>query len=409
MRPLKKICRSLAKPLAYAVAAAVIFSLGGLATYYYLKNYAPAPPPISGVTNLEEGKPQGVDFSVFWDTWRAIQNQYVGRKNLDWQKMVWGAAEGLVRSLDDPYSSFLSPNEYKEFNISLSGKFEGIGIEIGSRKGVLTVIAPLEGTPAKEAGIKAGDQIMKIDGTLTGGLTLDEAVKMIRGPKGTKVKLSIMRQGWSEPKDFEITRGIIDIKSVTWEPIDQDIALINIHNFNEKSFDEFRSVASEVTASGRDKIILDLRDDPGGYFESAVYIAGWFLKKGDVVAKESEGDEPFVCRGCRADGNEAFLKHKVVILANGGSASASEILAGALRDNRGIKIVGEKTFGKGSIQEIKDIRGGAAVKITVAKWLTPSGTNITEKGLTPDFEVKNPTDNGADLQLEKAKEIVRSL
>jgi len=411
MRRLKfrKIVRALSKPLLYAVAAAAIFSLGGFSAYYYLKQYAPAPSPISGVTNLEEGKPPGVDFSVFWDTWRAIQNQYVGRNNLDAQKMVWGAAEGLVQSLGDPYSSFLSPAEYKDFTTSLSGKFEGIGIEIGSRKGVLTVIAPLEGTPAKEAGLASGDQILKIDDTPTGGLTLDEAVKMIRGPKGTRVKLSIMRQGWNEAKDFVITRGIIDIKSVTWEPIDQDIALINIHNFNEKSFDEFRDVAGQVAASGRDKIILDLRDDPGGYFESAIYIAGWFLKRGDVAVKESEGEEPFVCRGCRANGNGAFLNHKVVVLINGGSASASEILAGALRDNRGIKLIGEKTFGKGSVQEIKDIRGGAAVKITVAKWLTPSGTDITEKGLAPDFEVKNPADGGADLQLEKAKEIVRNL
>lgn len=406
---LKNILKMSAKPALFVAGSALIFALGSFSTYYYLKEYAPPPPPISGITNLEEGKPAGVDFSIFWDTWRVVQQQYVGRKNLNFQEMIWGSARGLVQSLDDPYSNFLVPEDVKEFNISIMGRFEGIGIEIGIRKGILTVIAPLEGTPAKAAGLKSGDQILKIDDTVTNALTLDGAVKMIRGPKGTKVRLSILREGWAEPKDFNITRGIIDIKSVSWEPIDQDIAHLKINNFNEKVFLEFRTQAGEIISSGRNRIILDLRDNPGGFFNAAVHVAGWFLKKGDVVVKEDEGDGPFVCKTCRAEGNEALGNHKVVILINNGSASASEIVAGALKDNKGIKLIGEKTFGKGSVQEIKDLRGGAAIKITVAKWLTPSGIDITEKGLEPDIEVKNPPTNEKDLQLERAKEIVRSL
>lgn len=406
---LRNALKVLAKPAFYFLVAGLLFGLGSYSTYYYLQKYTPPPAPISGVTNLEEGKSAEVDFSVFWDTWRVIQEEFVGRKNLNYQNLVWGAAKGLVQSLNDPYSSFFPPSDLKEFNVAITGKFEGIGIEIGIRKSVLTVIAPLEGTPAKIAGLKSGDQILKIDDALTSNFTLDEAVKRIRGPKDTTVTLSILRQGWSEPRAFPITRGVIDIIAVSWEPIDKDIAHLKLHSFNEKSFSEFRTKAQEIIASGRQNIILDLRNNPGGFLDASIYIAGWFLKKDEVVVKQNEGDGPFVCRSCRANGDEALLNHKIVILVNSGSASASEILAGALRDNRKIKLIGEKTFGKGSVQELKNLRGGTAIKVTVSKWLTPGEVDITEKGLEPDIEVKNPPENEKDLQLDKAKEIVRSL
>jgi carboxyl-terminal processing protease len=402
--------KTLLKLLGLIGLAGLFFAFGAVGTYYYFDLDEPkAPPTIEGIKNLETGKPENVDFSIFWDTWLAIQAKYVGRNKLDFEAMVYGAAKGLVDSLGDPYSVFLTPAERKEFDTDIAGRFEGIGIEIGLRKGILTVIAPLESTPAKAAGLKASDQILQIDEESTAGLSLDEAVTRIRGPKGTTVSLLIFRQGWGEPREFPIERDVINVPSVTWEPIGDDVAHLRVHNFNEKSFREFRQAALQILGSNRTRIVLDLRNNPGGFFESAVDMAGWFLKRGSVVVKEDEGEGPFVCKTCTANGSEAFLNHKVVLLINAGSASASEILAGALRDNRGLKLVGEKTFGKGSVQEVNSLREGASVKVTVAKWLTPSGVDITEKGLEPDILVEESDEDAKDLQLEKAVEEVRKL
>jgi len=405
-----KMPTKVVKSLPYTAVAAAFFALGAWGMYYYQTKYAPpAPIEIKGITNIEEGRPEAVDFRIFWETWAKIQQKYVGRKSLDPKDLVYGAAKGLVDSLGDPYSNFLTPEESEKFGTTISGRFEGIGIEIGQKKGILTIIAPLEGTPAKKAGLKAGDQILKIDAKPTLEMTVEDAVNLIRGPKGTSVTLTILRSGFEEPRDFQIVRALINIPSVAWEAIAGDIAHLKIYNFNQNSFWEFREAAIAVLNSGREEVIVDLRNNPGGFLESAIDIAGWFLPKGTVVVKEDEGDGPFVCRTCKANGNHAFKNKKIVILVNAGSASASEILAGALRDNLKIKLIGEKTFGKGSVQELEDLKGGAAVKITVAKWLTPNGVDITEKGLEPDIEVKNPPDNGKDLQLEKAIEVVRSL
>jgi carboxyl-terminal processing protease len=376
---------------------------------------------IHRVDGIEIGKskevkpPEGIDFTPLWKTWQIIQQQYVDKKNIDQQKLLEGAIKGLVQSLDDPYSEFLTKKEEEEFEESLSGSFEGIGIEIGIRDSILTVISPLSGTPAEKAGLKAGDKILEINGETTEKMTLEEAVSKIRGPKGTQVKLKIMRNIWDAPKEFTITRAVINVPSVTLTFPTTEIAHLKIHNFHLRELTEFRRAASKISRSGVERIILDLRNNPGGYLEFAIETAGWFLNKGATVVKIDSGNGPEVCSYCKAQGNGIFAKpkYKIVILINEGSASAAEILAGALRDNMGIKIVGKKSFGKGSVQEIINVDNVGAVKLTVAKWFTPNGTDISKVGIEPDILVENtkeilenPLD---DLQLQKAKELVKSL
>lgn len=363
---------------------------------------------IKGVVNPEA--PKGVttaDFSLFWDAWAAVQEHYLNRSQLDYQKMVYGAIKGMLSALDDPYTVFFEPKEKQEFEEEISGKFEGVGMEIGIREEVLTVIAPLEGTPAQRAGIKPGDKILEVDGVATKGLTLDEAVSKIRGPKGTKVVLTISREGWANPQKIEVIRETINIPSVKLEKIGDDIVHLKLYNFYGPVSLEFRKAVLEILLSGRDKIILDLRNNPGGYFDYAVQLASWFLEPGSVVVKQDDGEGPYVCSGCRASGLPLLKTKKVVILVNRGTASASEILAGALRDNKGVKLVGETTFGKGSVQSVYPLGKESSIKITTAKWLTPNGVDISKVGLKPDIEVKDSEVFGQDPQLEKAIEILR--
>jgi carboxyl-terminal processing protease len=240
-------------------------------------------------------------------------------------------------------------------------------------------------------------------------LTLDEAVNLIRGPKGTKVKLTIYREGWSESKDFEIVRAVIEIPSLKWEMKD-GIVYLKIYQFTEKAALDFARAAMEILAKPSQKMILDLRDNPGGYLEVAQDIAGWFLEKGEIVAIEDFGNGK--TKEYKSEGPARFLDYKIVVLINQGSASGAEILAGALRDNRGILLIGEKSFGKGSVQEVENLKGGSSLKITVAKWLTPKGKSISETGLTPDIEVKmteKDVEEGKDPQLEKAIEILKEM
>lgn len=354
-------------------------------------------------------QPPDIDLAPLWRVWNLTKDRYVGRNDLDDSKLLEGAIKGLVDSLDDPYSTFLSAEEESEFEESLSGSFEGIGIEIGIRDDVLTVVAPIEGTPAKEAGLKAGDEILGIDGETTEGMTLEGAVSKIRGPKGNAVTLLIFREGWREPREFKITRAVIKVPSVTLDFPEPGIPVLKIHNFHGRALTEFRTAATRIAQSGARRMVIDLRDNPGGYLDYATNIAGWFLKRGSVVLKVDEGDGPEICNTCRAWGNQLFSNFKMVVLVNGGSASAAEILAGALRDNLGVPIVGTKTFGKGTVQEFMPIDENGALKLTVAKWLTPNGIDITKEGLTPGIVVedKNGEDN-EDPQLEKALELILS-
>jgi len=355
--------------------------------------------------------PENLDFSLFWETWSKLQEKYVDKEKFNTQEMIYGAISGMVKSLNDPYTVFLKPEDSKRFIEDVKGTFEGVGMEIGIRKGQLQVIAPLEGTPAQKAGLRPGDKIMKIDDKSTVDMTTDEAVNLIRGPKGTEVTLNIYREEWKEPKDIKVVRGVIEVPSLKWELKEDNIAYIKLYQFSEKASFDFRKAAIEILDSKAERIILDLRGNPGGYLEIAQDIAGWFLSRGEVVVIEDFGknkEQNFY----KAEGNEKLLSYPVVILINQGSASASEILAGALRDNRNIKLIGEKSFGKGSVQELEKLKEGSSLKITIAKWLTPKGESITDKGLEPDIKVEMTDEDyeqNKDPQLDKAIEIIKEM
>lgn len=355
--------------------------------------------------------PEEIDFSLLWQTLHELEEKFVNKSALDIQKMIYGAISGMVKSLEDPYTVFLNPEDTKRFSDDIKGSFEGVGMEISIRKGQLQVIAPLEGTPAQKAGLRAGDKIIKVDDTLTIDLTIDEAVNLIRGEKGTEVILTIYRQDWENTREIKIIRGIIEIPSLKWEIKDDNVAYLQLYQFSEKANFDFREAAIEILASPCKKIILDLRNNPGGYLEVAQNIAGWFLEKEKIVVIEDFGGKQEQ-QIYKANGTASLAEYPIVILINQGSASASEILAGALRDNRDILLVGEKSFGKGSVQELKMLKGDSSLKVTIAKWLTPKGESITDKGLEPDVEVEITEEDYTeerDPQLDKAIEIIKSL
>jgi len=392
---------------------AVIFGLG----FFVGQSSQPSIGKVEGLTNKELGQSSLVDFSLFWDAWRLIEKKYVDRGELNRQNMVYGAVAGLLKSLDDPYSVFMEPHESKKFIDDMEGSFEGIGAEIGIRKGILTIIAPLEGTPAQGAGLRAGDKVLKIDDALTADLTLDEAINLIRGPKDTEAILLIMRDEWDETKEIKIIRGTIKIPIIKWEMLastgeadgkEENIAYIQFYHFTENASNEFKKIVREVLNSRAKGLILDVRNNPGGYLEVAVDIAGWFLPKGELVVAEDFGNGQR--NEYRSRGHDDLAELPTILLVNEGSASASEILAGALRDIKGIKIIGQRTFGKGSVQQLEKLKDGSSIKITVAKWLTPAGLNISEEGIAPDVEIEiteEDIDEMRDPQLDKALEVLK--
>ncbi len=356
-------------------------------------------------------QPDTLDFSLFWDSYNKLQQDFINPAKITDQKVVYGAIQGMTEALDDPYTSFFDPTQAKLFQQDLSGSFEGIGVEIGIKKDLLTVIAPLKGTPGEKAGLKTGDTIVKINGKDAINMASEEAVTLIRGPKGTTVTLNIFREGWATAKDIEIVRATIKVPSIEWSMKDDNVAYIQIYQFNQALPQDFEAIALKILQSPAKKIILDLRGNPGGYLDVAQEIAGWFLQKGQIVTIEDfgKGKEQVTYQ---ADGNSFLTKYPTVVLINEGSASASEILSGALRDNRKVKLVGEKSFGKGCVQEVLDMPGGSFLKITVANWLTPKGSSISDVGLTPDVKI-DITDEDIkqkkDPQLDKALEIIKDL
>jgi carboxyl-terminal processing protease len=355
--------------------------------------------------------PADADMTLFWETWHTLEDKFVDKDKIDHQKMIYGAISGMVSSLGDPYTAFFNPPDTKKFVEDTSGSFEGVGMEIGIKKGQLQVITPLENSPAKKAGIRAGDAIIKIDNESTANMTTDEAVDLIRGPKGTEVTLTLFREDWKETRDIKLTRAVIEVPSLKWEIKEGDIAYIQLFQFTEKASNDFKAAAVDIINSPAKRIILDLRNNPGGYLSVSQDIAGWFLKKGQVVTHETSSD-PINNVDYFSEGPSLLLKYPVVVLINEGSASASEILAGALRDNRQVKLIGEKSFGKGSVQQLLPFGDGSSLKVTIAKWLTPNGDQINEKGLSPDIEAKKTVadeDSGKDPQLDKAIEIVKEI
>lgn len=367
---------------------------------------------IVNVSGKEIQKSSEIDLSVFWKVWNVLNERYPESSISDREK-VFGAINGLVDSFGDPYTVFLDPKEKKLFEDDvLRGNFGGVGMEIGIREKMLTVIAPMKNTPAEKAGVKAGDKILKIDDKIvTPDMSVEEAISLIRGKPGTLVTLALLREGMENSIDVKIKRATITLPTLEAELRSDKIFVIKLYSFSANSVDLFKKAMKKFIATKSDKLVIDLRGNPGGYLESAVDIASWFVEGGKTVVVEDYGSarKPVVFKSKGHTGLPATLK--IAILMDKGSASASEILAGALRDYKKAVLVGEKSFGKGSVQEVIPITSDTLLKVTVAKWLTPNGNSITEKGLTPDYEIKNTEkDKDAskkDLAMEKAVDLLK--
>ena len=353
-----------------------------------------------------------IDLTEFWKVWNLLDEKFVVGTTTDAlsdQDKVRGAIEGLVKVYGDPYTVYMPPQKAAMFEEDISGNFSGVGMEVGIREDMVTVIAPLPGSPAEKAGLIAGDTIVRINEESSEGLSIDEAVRLIRGERGTEVKFTIFREGDEEFQDITVVRDTIMIPTSKTE-IKDDVFVIALYNFNAISESEMQNALREYVKSGKKKLILDLRGNPGGYLEASVDMASWFLPAGKVIVTEDYGanEEDKVHR---SKGYNIFNNNlKFVILVNGGSASASEILAGALKEHGIAKIVGTKTFGKGSVQELINLTPDTSLKITVAKWLTPNGNSISNNGLEPDVNVEitqEQFEDGLDPQLDKAIELLR--
>lgn len=346
-----------------------------------------------------------VDFDAYWKVWNIIDEKYVDKSKIDDTEKIWGSVKGLAASLNDPYTVFFDPTETKDFNEIIGGSFSGIGVEIGIKEGVLTVIAPLKNSPAQKAGIKEGDSILSIDQISTADMSVDESTKYIKGTKGTDVVLTIYRSGEESTRNITITRDIIDIPTIDTKLREDGVFVISLYSFSENAPVLFQGALREFLNTKSDKLVIDLRDNPGGYLDGAVDIASWFLPVGDVVVKEGQGastDQVYRSKGYNIFKNKQI---KAAILVNGGSASASEILAGALREQGVAKLIGEKTYGKGTVQELLPITSTTELKITVAKWFTPNGISIDENGLLPDIEIALTEEDylsGIDTQMDTA-------
>ncbi len=373
---------------------------------------------------------KNVDMSLFWKTWDTLEADYLFKDKINYQKMVYGAIKGMTAALEDPYTSFFPPQDNQTSKENLNGSFEGVGIQLGYKYGdQLVVMAPLSGLPAERAGVRAGDLIIKITDEAKGidkdtyGMSLNDAVQIIRGEKGTKVKLKLLHDGESEPYEVELVRETVIVPSVEvsiGQVIDgtftteatassKKVAHLKLSRFGELTDEQWDKSIEEIL-NHKDEIggiVLDVRNNPGGYMQGAVNLAGEFLPVGKVVVKqESSKESP---RSFTVQRYGRLLTMPMVVLINKGSASASEILAGALRDHSRAKLVGETSFGKGTIQEVEDFPGGAGVHITIAKWLTPNDTWVHDKGLEPDVTVEPDKDNPAnDVQLNKAADLVLS-
>jgi len=399
------------KKVAIAASIIIVVVLIGASTFYAgfkLGEQRPKNLIITGVSNLQPEQQVTIDFSVFWEAWSKLKNEHVKGEEIGDQKFLYGAISGITDSFGDPNTIFLEPEDSKKFEEDVTGAFGGIGAEIGIRNDQLVIIAPLEKSPAEKAGLRAGDKILEVDGDSTAGININDAVKKIRGEIGTEVVLTILRDGEDVSKKVTIVRANIIVPTLELEILDDNIVLLQLFSFNQNAPVLFYRAALTTLLGNARGMVLDLRNNPGGFLEVANNLAGWFLEKGDIIVTERfrNGDEIIF----RANGNSALKGLPLVILINKGSASASEILAGALRDHYGVKLVGEQSFGKGTVQELFSLKDDSRLKVTVANWLLPGGDTIEENGLKPDVEVKlteEDIDAGKDPQLEKALEILK--
>lgn len=398
-------------PFLAAAGLAGVFITGAFFGY----ENRPAIKQVTALFNQESGQPAAVDFSPFWLAWKIIDDKYVADdsattsdKQSKSQKRVWGAIAGMVDALGDPYTVFLPPAEKKNFEENINGNFGGVGIEIDLRNKVLTVVSALPETPAKAAGIRPKDLIIKINEQSTVNLGLEEAVSLIRGQIGTIVKLTIVRDGEKEPLEFNLRRTNIVIPTIATE-LKDGVFIIKLFSFSGQASAGFRGALREFVAAGTDKMVIDLRGNPGGLLEVAVDLASWFLPVGKPVVIE-RGRVKETEKVHHSYGYDIFTDElKLVILVDGGSASAAEILAGALVEHGKAVLVGEKTFGKGSVQELINVTDDSSIKVTIAKWYTPKGVSISDNGLTPAVLVERGKDDDKDhdTQLQKAIEILK--
>lgn len=369
--------------------------------------------PTVSIINKEPPKNIDIDFKLFWDTWDLVSRQYFDKKAIDPDKLFYGSIAGMVSAIGDPYTVFLPPEQQKTTKEELNGSFDGVGIQLGFDKDKrLVVIAPLKGTPAEKIGIKPQDMIIKIGDKDTNGMSLPEAVKLIRGPKGTQISLTIFQEGDSDTKTYTLTRETIVVKSV--ESVFKDtvsgkkVAVIKLSRFGERTKDEWTEAVDEIVSNKPSAVVLDVRNNPGGFLEGAVFVLSEFLDSGDVVLQENNEGERLPFKVNRVG---KLTKLPVVVLINKGSASASEIVAGALQDRKRARLVGEKSFGKGTIQEAQELPNKTGIHITVSKWLTPNGRWVNEtEGFEPDviIEMKKEEKEDAtkDPQLDKALELL---
>ncbi len=392
-------------PIILVLAIAVGF-VGG----FYYRDYRVPAPELNNLINKGIGQPNDVDFSLFWNVWELLQTRFVDKSKLNTQSLVYGAIDGMVKSAGDPYTVFFQPKESEAFAQQINGAFGGIGIEVGMRNNILTIIAPIKDTPAARAGLLAGDKILKIGAKSTEGMKIDEAVGLIRGPSGTKVTLTYTRDGLDKAKEVTMTRDTIKIPAVDWKMLDENTAYVEMYVFNKNVDDEFKKTAEEIVKSKATRIILDLRNNPGGLLDSAVNIAGYFLDSNSLVTIEKSGDGRQ--NEFRTQPNGLLKNYPLIVLINKGSASASEILSGALKDDRGVLLVGETSFGKGSVQEVDELPNKASIKITIAKWFTPKDVSINENGIKPDVAVtltEQDVNANKDPQLDRARELIKNL
>jgi carboxyl-terminal processing protease len=366
--------------------------------------------PISIVNPADPSK--NVDFAAFWKVWNLLDQKFApasSTQKISNQDRVYGAISGMVSSLKDPYTVFLAPDENQKFEENIQGNFEGIGMEVGVQDDVLTVIAPLKNTPAEKAGIKTGDKIIKIDDISTQSMNLSDAVSKIKGKIGTPVKLTIDRKDLKEPIEISVTRDTIVVPTLDTELRKDGIFVISLYNFSQNSSADFKKALREFYLTKSNKLILDLRGNPGGFLDSAVDIASWFLPVGKVVVKENFGDGQDE-KVFRSKGPGLFNENlKMVVLIDGGSASAAEILAGALKQHDVATLVGQHSFGKGSVQELIDVTPETALKVTIAQWLTPNGTSISNGGLTPDAVVENVYADDGKGKLLEDKQLIEAV
>ncbi|MFZ2593969.1 MAG: S41 family peptidase [Minisyncoccia bacterium] len=375
------------------IGGTALFALGIL---FGISGYT-APLGTTSVSAFDATTPEQVDVTPVWKVWNALDEKFVhakapgtSDKDVTKQDRIWGMAEGLAASMNDPYTVFLRPETNAMFKSDISGSFSGVGMEIAVRDQVLTVVSPLKDTPSYKAGIKALDRILKIDDVDTKGMSVEAAVKIIRGPKGTAVKLTILREGEPAEKVISVVRDIINVPIIKTKKLPGNVFQIEFLSFSENSPELFKQALVEFQKSGSNKLILDLRGNPGGYLSAAVDAASWFIPSGSVVVTEDyAGKQESIVH--RSAGYNVFNdKLQMVILQDKGSASASEILAGALKHYKKGTVIGTKSFGKGSVQELVQITPETSLKVTVARWIMPDGKNIGGEGIDPNIVVEVP-------------------